>query len=50
MMTTNPKDIATEDLTIAKPSVAISSAHHGGGDDDDEDGDDGDDDDWWWRW
>ena len=37
-MTTNPKDIATEDLTIAKPSVAISSAHHGGGDDDDEDG------------
>ena len=39
-MTTNPEDIATEDLAAAKSSVAISSAHHsdddGGGDDDDD--------------
>ena len=35
MMTTNPEYLATEDLAIAKSSVAISSAHH--------DGDDGDD-------
>ena len=28
MMTKNPEDIATEDLAIAKSSVAISSAHH----------------------
>ena len=35
MMTTNLEDIATEDLAIAKSSVAISSAHRGcdGGDD-----------------
>ena len=28
MITTNTEDIATEDLTIAKSSVAISSAPH----------------------
>ena len=27
MMTTNPEYLATEDLAIAKSSVAISSAH-----------------------
>ena len=36
MMITNPEDKATEDLAIAKSSVAISSAHH----DDDNDDDD----------
>ena len=35
MMTTNPEYLATEDLAIAKSSVAISSAHH----DDDDEGD-----------
>ena len=28
MITMNPMGIATEDLAVAKPSVAISSAHH----------------------
>ena len=28
MVTKNPEDIATDDLAIAKSSVAISSAHH----------------------
>ena len=37
MMTTNPEDIATEDLAIARSSVAISSAHHVGDDVDDYD-------------
>ena len=39
MMTTNLEYIATEDLSIAKSTVAISSAHHGEDDDDDEDAD-----------
>ena len=37
MMTTNPEDIAKEDLAIAKSSVAISSAHHNFDEHDDED-------------
>ena len=40
MMTTNLEYIATEDLAIAKSSVAISSAHHDDDDDDDNDNDD----------
>ena len=35
MMTTNLEYIATEDLSIAKSTVAISSAHHDDDDDDD---------------
>ena len=40
MMTTNLEYIATEDLSIAKSTVAISSAHHHGnhGDHGDDDG------------
>ena len=34
MMTTNPEYLATEDLAIAKSSVAISSAHRVDDDDD----------------
>ena len=40
MMTTNPEDIATADLGIARSSVAISSANH----EDDDNDDDVDDD------
>ena len=36
MMTTNPEYLATEDLAIAKSSVAILGVCHGGDDDDDE--------------
>ena len=36
MMTTNPEYLATEDLAIAKSSVAISSAHHDDVNDDDD--------------
>ena len=43
-MTTNPEDIATEDLAIAKFAVAISSAHHDNNNDDGDDDDDDDDD------
>ena len=45
MTTTNPEDKATENLAIAKSSVAISSAHHDNDRDDDDDNDDDDDDD-----
>ena len=48
MMTTNPEYLATEDLAIAKSSVAISSAHQDDEDDEDvkndEDAEDDDDD------
>ena len=43
MMTTNPEYLATEDLAIAKSSVAISSAHQDDEDDEDDDDDDNDD-------
>ena len=44
MLTTSPEHIAAEDLTIARSSVAISSAsaQYYGHDGDDEDGDDED--------
>ena len=44
-MTTNLENIATEDLAIAKSSVAISSAYHDDEDDDHDPEDDDDDDD-----
>ena len=43
-MTTNLENIATEDLAIAKSSVAISSAYHDDEDDDHDPEDDDDDD------